>query len=141
MSHKILKSPKSNRKKLKFYFPTKISWNPFTWLDKKAKKIPKNVALAVIFLTISFYLLKEENTRRKQGVLGLQTQVKAEQKLAFDWEQILAQRPDYRDGWIQLTAIYYQLGNQEKAKEALQKAKKIDPLNTTILSLEKLLGN
>ncbi|MGB9637569.1 MAG: tetratricopeptide repeat protein [Microgenomates group bacterium] len=139
MARKILKSSKTKGKKIKFYFPKKINYNPFSYLDKKAKRIPKNILLAFLFLVVSFFLLKSENKRINQRVLGLQTQLKADQKTAFDWEQILAERPDYRDGWIQLAAIYHRSGNKEKAKEALLRAKVLDPNNETILSFEKLL--
>lgn len=139
MARKILKSPKTKDKKFKFYFPKKISWNPFSYLDKKAKKLPYNIILAAIFVVVSFFLLKEENDRRNQRILGLQTELKTDQKTAFDWEQILTERPDYRDGWIYLAAAYYKLGNKEKAKQALSRAKTLDPTNVTILSFEELL--
>lgn len=129
------------KQKIKFYFGKKINWNPFIWLDKKAKKIPHNIILAFIFVFVSLLLLKEENNRKNQRVLGLQTKLRADQRLAFDWEQILAERPDYRDGWIQLAATYYKLGDKEKAKEALQRARSLDPYNDTILSFEKILEN
>jgi len=139
MARKILKSPKTSGKKFKFYFPKKILWNPFAYLDKKAKKLPYNIILAAIFVVVSFFLLKEENDRRNQRILGLQTELKTDQKTAFDWEQILTERPDYRDGWIQLAAIYHKLGNKEKAMVALEQAKLLDPTNETILSFEKIL--
>ena len=69
----------------------------------------------------------------------MQTELKTDQKTAFDWEQILTERPDYRDGWIYLAAAYYKLGNKEKAKQALSRAKTLDPTNVTILSFEELL--
>lgn len=141
MARKILKSPESSRNKLKFYFPKKILWNPYTWLDKKAKRIPRNIVLAVIFFVFSFFLLREEKIRMEKRILGLQTKIKADQKNAFDWEQILIERPDYRDGWIQLSALYHKLGDIEKAKEALARAKALDPSNETILSFEELLEN
>jgi len=140
MAKKILKSPKTKDKKFKFYFPKKISWNPFGYLDKKAKKLPYNVFLALIFVGVSFFLLKEENDRRNLRILGLQTQLKSDQKTAYDWEQILTERPDYRDGWIYLAVAYYKLGNNERAKEALNHARTIDPTNETILSFEELLS-
>ena len=129
------------RQKIKFYFGKKINWNPFIWLDKKAKKIPHNIILALIFVTVSLFLLKEENNRRSQRILGLQTKLHADQRAAFDWEQILAERPDYRDGWIQLAAICYKLGDKEKARDTLSRAKALDPYNETILSFEKILEN
>ena len=136
MARKILK-----KQKLKFYFPKKILWNPFSSLDKKAKKVPKNLLFALIFFLASSSLLIEENQRINQKILGFQTQLRADQKIAFDWEQILLERPNYRDGWIQLAAIYYKLGNKEKARQALTKAKTQDPTNETILSFERLLEN
>lgn len=139
MSRKILKSSKSGRKKFKFYFPTKIRWNPFSYLDRKARKIPKNIVFALFFVFVSLWLLKTENKRIDQRILGVQTGLQADQKIAFEWERILLERPDYRDGWIQLAAIYYKLGNKEKAREAIGKAKVLDPTNPTILSFEKLL--
>jgi len=139
MARKILKSPKTSGKKFKFYFPKKINWNPFAYLDKKAKRIPKNIVLAFLFLIPSLFLLKSENKRINQRVLGLQTKLKTDQKTAFDWEQILTERPDYRDGWIYLAATYYKIGDNERASEALNRAKMLDPTNETVLSLEKLL--
>lgn len=140
MARKILKSPKTKDKKFKFYFPKKISWNPFSYLDKKAKRLPYNVFLALIFVGISFFLLKEENDRRNLRILGLQTQLKTDQKTAYDWEQVLTERPDYRDGWIYLAVVYYRLGSNEKAKQALNHARALDPTNETILSFEELLN-
>jgi len=139
MARKILKSPKTSGKKFKFYFPKKILWTPFAYLDKKAKKIPHNIVLSLVFVIVSLFLLKEENDRRNQRVLGLQTELKTDQKTAFDWKQILAERPDYRDGWIYLAATYYKIGDNERASEALNHAKMLDPTNETVLSLEKLL--
>jgi len=135
-SRKIL-----NKQNIKFYFPTKIRWNPFSYLDKKAKKIPKNIILASVFLIISLFLLKSEDYRINQRVLGTQTQLVTDQKSIYDWEQILTERPDYRDGWVQLAAIYYKLGNKGKAKDAILQAKSLDPTNQTILSFEKLIGD
>ncbi len=121
MAGKIL-----NKQKLRFYF---------------FKKIPKNIFLASFFLLVSLILLKTEDKRINQRILGLQTQLNTDLKTTYDWEQILAERPDYRDGWIQLSAIYYKLGEKQKAKEAILKAKSLDPNNQTILSLEEIFGN
>jgi len=110
---------------------------------KKLKEIfnniPKNILLAFAFLLVSLFLLKQERERMEKRILGLQTQLKADQKAAFDWEQILLEKPNYRDGWFYLSVIYYRLGQIEKAKEALKKAKKLDPLNENLISWEKFL--
>jgi len=104
-------------------------------------KIPLNLAFSVLFLTVSFLLFNLENKRIDKRVLGLQTQIKTDHETAHKWEQILIERPDYRDGWIQLAAIYNQLGNKDKAKEALKNAKNIDPNNQLIAAFEKFLEN
>jgi len=136
MARKILK-----KQNLKFYFPKKILWNPFAWLDRKAKKIPKNIILSFLFCAVSLLLLRAENRRIYQRILGLQTQLKANWEEVSSWEQILNERPDYRDGWMQLATIYYKLGEKEKAREALWKAKALDPTNEIILNVEKLIGD
>jgi cytochrome c-type biogenesis protein CcmH/NrfG len=74
-------------------------------------------------------------------VLGLQSQVNVDHKNIYAWEQILSERPDYRDGWIQLANLYYQSGDKIEAKTAILKAKELDPNNETVLSFEKFLEN
>ena len=128
------------RQKVKIYFfNKKNNRNPFAWFVQKTKKIPINIIFAIFFVLVSFFLLKEEKIRNEKRILGLQTQLKADQKAAFDWEQILLEKPNYRDGWFYLSAIYYRLGQIEKAKEALEKAKELDPLNENLISWEKFL--
>jgi len=103
------------------------------------KKIPKKFIFSLIFYLSSMLLVTIENKKQEQKILGLQTQLKADQQTIAAWEQILEERPDYRDGWIQLAAAYYKIGDKQKAKEALQKAKLIDPDNEIILNFEKFL--
>lgn len=103
------------------------------------KKLPKNILFAIVFLLLSLTLLYSENRRIDSRTLGSQIKVGSKQETVYQWEQILTERPDYRDGWIQLAALYYQLGNKEKAKEAISQAKNLDPNNENILSFEKFL--
>lgn len=105
----------------------------------KIKTLPINIIVAVLLFSSAFVALKNEDYKAKQRTLGLQTQIKADQETIYQWEQILQERPDYRDGWVQLSASYYKAGNKEKAKEALQKALEIDPNNEQLLSFEKLI--
>lgn len=140
VARKILKSPKTSGKKIKFYFPTKISWNPFAYLDRKAKHIPKNVLTALLLFLFSFIALNGQKKATNRHVLGLQTSLRANQEEIYQWEQIIRERPDYRDGWLQLCTVYYQAGNLQKAKDALQKAKEIDPNDKLILSLEAIIN-
>jgi cytochrome c-type biogenesis protein CcmH/NrfG len=105
------------------------------------KKIPKKFILSLIFYLGSMLLVTIENKKQEQKILGIQTQLKADQQTIAAWEQILEERPNYRDGWIQLAAAYYKIGDKQKAKEALQKAKELDPTNEVVLNFEKLIGD
>lgn len=108
-------------------------------LKQILKDLPKNVLIALFFFLASFWALKSENKRIDQRTLGLQTQIKSDQETIYSWEEILKERPDYRDGWMQLAAAYNKAGNKEKAKEALRKAIEIDPNNEQLVSFEKLI--
>lgn len=105
------------------------------------KKIPKKFILSLIFYLVSMSLVILENKKMEKKILGAQTQLKINQQTIAYWEQILTERPNYRDGWIQLAAAYYKIGNKQKAKEALQKAKTLDPTYKIILNFEKLIGD
>lgn len=103
------------------------------------KKINLKLVLSLIFFLVCLSLVNLENQRTAQKILGAQTQLKANLQSITAWEQILDERPDYRDGWVQLAAAYFKADEKIKAKEALQKAKELDPTNEVILNFEKLL--
>ena len=56
------------------------------------------------------------------------------------WEKIMVEKPDYRDGWLQLAILHYKLYKNDKAKENLLKALEIDPNYAPAQELEKILG-
>ncbi|MBM3205583.1 tetratricopeptide repeat protein [Candidatus Shapirobacteria bacterium] len=60
-------------------------------------------------------------------------------RLISGWEQIVKQKPDYRDAYLQLAVFYYQTWQNEKAKEALRKALLIDPNFPPALRLSRLI--
>lgn len=60
-------------------------------------------------------------------------------RLINDWEKIITEKPQYRDGYLQLTFLYYQLYQGDKAKEHLQKALEIDPNFQFLREIKKLL--
>ena len=103
------------------------------------KKINLKLILSLIFFLLTLFLVNFENQKSAQKILGAQTQLKADQQTITAWEQILDERPDYRDGWIQLSAAYYKIGDKQKSKQALLRAKALDPANEVILNFEKLL--
>lgn len=55
------------------------------------------------------------------------------------WEGIVSEKPDYRDGFIQLALLHYKLYQNEKAKEYLQKALELDPNFKPAREMEKIL--
>ncbi len=61
------------------------------------------------------------------------------QELIKKWGEIVAEKPDYRDGYLQLAFLHYKLFENEKAKEYLAKALAIDPNLEVARELEKLL--
>ena len=60
-------------------------------------------------------------------------------ELIQSWEKILAEKPNYRDGYLQLALLYYKLYEDEKAAEYLQEALIIDPNYEAAKQLEATL--
>jgi len=48
-------------------------------------------------------------------------------KLISAWEKIVEEKPNYRDGYLQLAILHYKLYENDKAKEYLNKALDLDP--------------
>ncbi len=48
-------------------------------------------------------------------------------RLIAAWEKVIKEKPDYRDGYLQLAYLHYKLYEDEKAKEYLEKAIELDP--------------
>jgi cytochrome c-type biogenesis protein CcmH/NrfG len=95
-----------------------------------------------VLLFISFFNIKTLLSPKK--VLGTQTEAKIEElkNLRTEekyWEDFLVKNPTYLDGWIELTRIEIEIGNNTKAKEVLAKAREIDPNSPKIIGLGKLL--
>lgn len=62
------------------------------------------------------------------------------QRLAGVFEKIIAEKPQYRDGYLQLAFLYYQLYQKDLAEEYLQKALEIDPNYYFSNEFKRLLG-
>ncbi|MDO8551464.1 MAG: hypothetical protein Q7S03_02180 [bacterium] len=75
----------------------------------------------------------------QQKVLGLSSQLsdlwqkwqnqdpEELKKKVGDWENIISQTPSYRNGYLELTLLYFKLGEKDKARESLGKALELDP--------------
>ncbi len=114
-------------------------WKYLPTLDKKLRKTPPNVVFALLFFILACLVLRAENLKTNRRVLGLQAEIQNQRQEIASWKKIVEEKPDFRDGWLQLAAAYAEAGNKEKAQEALSQAKAIDPNNEVIPSLEKLL--
>jgi tetratricopeptide (TPR) repeat protein len=55
------------------------------------------------------------------------------------WEETLEKYPGYRDVYLRLAVLNWQINNQKKAKEHLQKAKELDPNFEITKKLEEKL--
>jgi len=61
------------------------------------------------------------------------------QRLIDAWEKIVEEKPNYRDGYLQLAVLYYKIYENGKAKEYLNKALEIDPNFEPALELQKII--
>ena len=105
--------------------------------------VPKVLLLVLIvfLLVITASGLKEYHQR--QYVLGLavarDTQVQKLKQQIFHWEQIASASPTYRDAYIQLAILNYQLDSTQEATLYLQRVLKLDPNWVAPPQLEGLL--
>lgn len=96
----------------------------------------------------------QASERPRTGILGVATSTLAQlwqrkmesnpediRKLIEYWEKIVAEEPDYRDGYLHLALYYFKLGNKDKARENLDKALDLDPNYEPAKELEKILGD
>lgn len=75
------------------------------------------------------------------NVLGAQTEKqRVEQDYAF-WQSVIQEKPDYRDAYLVLGSLAYQLSRIEEGKTYADKALELDPNNTTSLKLRQLFGD
>lgn len=95
------------------------------------------------------------NKQQSGNILGEKSNVKLEElwegkhysdpedirQLIAAWERILEEKPDYRDGWLQLTILHYKLYEDEKARECLAKALDLDPNFEVARELEEIISN
>lgn len=58
-------------------------------------------------------------------------------KEILEWEKIVSEKPDYRDGFLRLALLYYRIFAKEKARENLNKALAVDPNFKPAREIEK----
>ncbi|MFV1917083.1 MAG: hypothetical protein ACC618_01165 [Patescibacteria group bacterium] len=95
------------------------------------------IILALSVFNIAFYSSKESGR-----VLGLKIVVDSNQVLLqeqYFWNNLLKENPTYLQGWVELAKINIQLEDIDSAREALFKARKVDPNSILLEELEKNL--
>lgn len=84
-------------------------------------------AIIIIGLLLASYFWPEgQNLKVKNLELQLTQKNKIEAEI-ISWEEIVTKKPNYRDGWLNLAFLYRQISDNEKAQEAILKAKTLDP--------------
>ena len=77
-------------------------------------------ALLFIFLLVAVFWPK------RNIIAEWQTKRRIEKEI-YQLEIILENHPDYRDLYLRLALLYWQVNNQEKGREYFQKAEFLDP--------------
>lgn len=57
------------------------------------------------------------------------------------WENIMAEKKDFRDGYLKLALLYYLIYDNQKAQENIQKALQLDPNYEITKRLEEIIKN
>ncbi|PIU33036.1 hypothetical protein COY29_04310 [Candidatus Woesebacteria bacterium CG_4_10_14_0_2_um_filter_39_14] len=108
--------------------------------------------LATIFLENNQFneaekilLLAASNQKNNPNLASLRQQKNLSnpqdiRKLIGLWEKIVAEKPDYRDGYLQLAILNYKIWQNEKAQDYLKKALIVDPNFGPALELEKIIS-
>jgi len=52
------------------------------------------------------------------------------------WEQISQIQPNYPDSWAKIAILNNNLGQKQKAKAAIEKARKLDPIREDLREIE-----
>ena len=57
------------------------------------------------------------------------------------WEEVVAEKPDYRDGYLRLALLHFKLYENKEAREYLEKALGFDPNFEPAKEMERILGD
>ncbi len=118
-------------------------WNKLMMLFDSPLSAPRRVDLASLLWQLG-------NKQEARDVLGATTtslatlakweqeEKKIEEQYTF-WQSVTSARPDYRDAFITLTSLAYQLGKLEEANSWLSRAQALDPNSPVIQKFSTLL--
>lgn len=107
---------------------TKLTWGFFLSI------------FTIFILLVSLYLLSVNVYEKLQSKKNLETaKTKVSQDISF-WEEVIKERPDYRDAYFELAVLEYKKGDFEKAKKYLDKVFELDPVYQPAILLFEVLS-
>lgn len=86
-------------------------------------------------------ILGEETNSRLEKLWQKKYYSKPEdiRKLITAWEKVVEKKPNYRDGYLQLAILHYELYQNDRARGYLQQAIDLDPNYEPTKGLEKII--
>ncbi len=91
------------------------------------------ILVCLILVSISSY----KNWKELDSLKAQRSRLLKEESF---WKETLHKYPDYRDGYIKLAIVEYELNNKDYSRENIQKALSIDPNYQKAADLEKIVG-
>lgn len=108
------------------------------YFPKNSRRITDTITF--LLLVILFFLialsLKNLNDYRKLK----NERAKVQSDISF-WKNVVVQKPDYRDAYLELAILEYKLGDKEQAKFYLDKSLILDPNFQKGREFQKIIGN
>lgn len=107
----------------------------YRFITEKTLWIP--VMCSIFIVGIAFFAQSiESQEKTKQKLIQQRSDIIAS---INRWQAIIEQHPNYRDAYIQLGREEYQIGDNQKAFDAVEKAKQLDPNNKNTIDIEKII--
>ncbi len=129
-----------------------IYWNKLMMLFESPFSVPRHIDLAALLWRHG----QTQNARqlmasvRPANVLGATSNTmtildqwenetqKIKEQYVF-WQSVAASNPDYRDAYVALTVLSFELGKTDEARAWLAKAQTINPNSLTVQKLREYL--
>ncbi|OGG04112.1 hypothetical protein A2Z33_03030 [Candidatus Gottesmanbacteria bacterium RBG_16_52_11] len=84
---------------------------------------------------------RKTDPTNKESTLGLSTALTGDNRLKYDslvnfWQNVVSDKPDYRDALLTIAVLEYNRGNTEASAKALESALALDPNDIQARQLE-----
>lgn len=101
--------------------------------------VKQEVAVAGLVIMIGVSFWNQWQLSRQQILGAKQEIVAAEIRAEIAKLEQVAEKVNSRDVWLKLAELYWQIFDEEKAREYWQKAWLVDPNNEKVISLRELV--